>query len=157
VGVVTAQVISPVVPPALVTGPRLAGPGGRARTLPVASLAAAATGSLVCGSATIDCNGRLAEATLLAVLGWAPGTRLDIRVRDGLVLLTADPDAVFTITQPGQVRLPATVRHWCGLTPGSRVLLATDPAVGMLVVHPPAAWQAMLAAVHATVLGGETA
>jgi hypothetical protein len=154
---VTAQVIAPLVPPALILGGRPAGTAGTARTLPVPQFAARGVGSLVCGAATIDCNGRVAETTVITALGWVPGTRLDIRVRGGLVQVTPDPHAVFTITQPGQVRLPATVRHWCDLTPGSRVLLAADLTTGLLVVHPPAAWQAMLTTFHATMLGGETA
>ncbi|GGM67957.1 hypothetical protein GCM10011608_61480 [Micromonospora sonchi] len=46
------------------------------------------------------------------------------------------------------------VRQWCGLTAGDRVLLAASPADGLLVVHPPAALDAMVVAVHADVLGG---
>ncbi|SCL25665.1 hypothetical protein GA0070624_5599 [Micromonospora rhizosphaerae] len=105
--------------------------------------------------AAIDCNGRLADGTVIPSLGWVAGTHLDIRVSGGLVLLTADPHAVFRVTRPGQVRLPATVRHWCGLVPGTRVLLVADAAAGLLVVHPPAALHAMITAFHTAVLGGE--
>ncbi|AXH94700.1 AbrB/MazE/SpoVT family DNA-binding domain-containing protein [Micromonospora aurantiaca] len=105
----------------------------------------------------MDCNGRLADATVIPSLGWVAGTRLDIRVSGGLVLLTADSHAVFRVTRPGQVRLPATVRHWCALAPGSRVLLVAEPAAGRLVVHPPAALHTMITGFHATVLGGEAA
>jgi hypothetical protein len=111
--------------------------------------------SVVCGIAAIDCNGRLAEATVIPTLGWTPGTQLDIRVNGGLVLITADPQAVFRVTRPGQVRLPATVRHWCGLAPGSRVLLVADPEAGRLVVHPPAALHSMITKFHAAALGGD--
>jgi hypothetical protein len=107
--------------------------------LPVPQLAPRCVRSTVCGTATIDCNGRVAEAAVITALGWTPGTRLDIRERGGLVLITADRHAVFRMARQGQMRLPATVRHWCGLTPGTRVLLAADPATGLLVVHPPAA------------------
>jgi hypothetical protein len=154
--VVTALVVSPVVPPP-VTDARQAGQVNGRRALPVAQLAPASGLSPVCGMAAIDCNGRITEATVIPVLGWAPGTRLDIRAHGGLVLVTADPHAVFRVTQPGQVRLPATVRHWYGLTAGSRVLLVADPAAGRLVVHPPAAIQTMISAFHAAVLGGEAA
>jgi hypothetical protein len=106
---------------------------------------------------TIDCNGRLVEATVIPALDWTPGTRLDIRLHGGLILVTADPHAVFRVTRPGQVRLPATVRHWCGLAPGSRVLLVADPVAGCLVVYPPAVVHAMVTAFHAAVLGGEVA
>ncbi len=77
--------------------------------------------------AAIDVNGRLADGVVIPALAWAVNTRLDIRVRGGLVVVTADPQAVFRVTQAGQVRLPATVRHWCTLTAGSRVLLVADP------------------------------
>lgn len=150
----SAAVVSPVVPPRA-SGSRRSGSAHARGTLPVPELAPAHDGSTVCGLATIDCNGRVAEAAVITALGWVPGTRLDIRVHDGLVLITADPHAVFRMTRPGQVRLPATVRHWYGLTPGSRVLLTADPGVGRLVVHPPAALHAMITQFHAAVLGGE--
>lgn len=111
--------------------------------------------STVCGIATVDCNGRVAEGAVITALGWAPGTRLDIRESGGLVLITADRHAVFRMTRKGQLRLPATIRHWCGLTPGSRVMLAAHPATGLLVVHPPAALHAMIIQYHTTVLGGD--
>lgn len=153
----TALVVSPVVPPP-VADARQGGQANGRRALPVAQLAPPASDrSPVCGMAAIDCNGRITEATVIPVLGWAPGTRVDIRVRAGLVLVTADPHAVFRVTQPGQVRLPATVRHWYGLAPGSRVLLVADPAAGRLVVHPPAALHTMITEFHAGLLGGEAA
>jgi hypothetical protein len=63
---------------------------------------------------------------VVRALGWDVGTRLDIRVRAGLVLITADPHAVFRVTHPGQVRIPAGVRDWCGMLLLSR--LGIDPA-----------------------------
>jgi hypothetical protein len=42
------------------------------------------------------------------------------------------------------------------LAAGSRVLLVADPAAGRLVVHPPAALDAMIGQYHAAVLGGES-
>ncbi|MFD6756116.1 MULTISPECIES: AbrB/MazE/SpoVT family DNA-binding domain-containing protein [Micromonospora] len=105
--------------------------------------------------AAIDRDGRLAEAVVIPALGWLSGTRVDVRVRGGLVLVTANPHAAFRVTRPGQVRLPATVRHWCGLAAGSRVLLVADPAVGRLVVYPPAAVHAMITEAQAAALDGE--
>lgn len=104
--------------------------------------------------ATIDCNGRIAESTAIGALGWGGGTRLNIQVRAGLVLITEDPYAAFKMTRAGQVRLPAGVRDWCRLAAGHRVLLSADPACGRLVVHPPAVVTAMIERFHATVLGG---
>jgi hypothetical protein len=62
---------------------------------------------------------------------------------------------VFRVTDRGHLRLSATVRHWCALVPGDRVLLAADPAQGQLAVYPPAALDAVIGRVHAAVLGGE--
>jgi len=110
---------------------------------------------MVYGTATIDCNGRVAESIVISALRWAPGTRLDIRESGGLVVVTADRQGVFSMTGQGHLRLPAAARHWCGLAAGDRVLLAADPAQGLLVVHPPAALDAMITQFHAAVLGGE--
>jgi hypothetical protein len=105
--------------------------------------------------ATLDCNGRLAEASVVAALGWGVGTRLDIHVCAGLVLISANPRAVFRMAHAGHVRIPAGVRDWCGLAPGDRVLLAADREAGLLVVHPPAALTAMTTRYLAAVMSGE--
>jgi hypothetical protein len=82
---------------------------------------------------------------------------LDIHESGGLVLVRADRQGVFSVTGQGYVRLPATVRRWCGLVPGDRGLLAADPGQGLLVVHPPAAVDAMVTQFHADELGGDVA
>jgi bifunctional DNA-binding transcriptional regulator/antitoxin component of YhaV-PrlF toxin-antitoxin module len=151
--VITAGVISPVVPGRVMPAGLTAGPTVK-RSLPLAALAEPTAASAVCGVATIDCNGRLAEHTVMTALGWTAGSRLDIRVVGGLVLVQADPQAVFRMTRPGQLRLPATVRHWCDLTPGCRLLLIADPDIGLLVIYPPAAVTAMATQYHALVMGG---
>lgn len=110
---------------------------------------------MVYGTAAIDCNGRVAEATVIGALGWTPCTRLSIRENGGLVLVAADRQGVFRLTGHGHLRLPATVRHWCGLVAGERLLLAADPTAGLLVVHTPAAVDAMIADLHARVLGSD--
>jgi bifunctional DNA-binding transcriptional regulator/antitoxin component of YhaV-PrlF toxin-antitoxin module len=78
-------------------------------------------------------------------------------VSEGLVLVRADEQALSRVTQPGQVRLPAPVRHWCGLTGGSRVLLVAYPEAGLLVVQPPASLHTMITEFHAAALGGDAA
>jgi hypothetical protein len=122
------------------------------RPLPLPPLRLAAVGepSVVYGTAAIDCNGRLAERAVLGALGWLPGTRLSIRESGGLVVVTGDRSGVFGVTGQGHLRLPATVRHRVGLTTGDRVLLSADSVRGVLVVHPPAALEAMIAQVHAS-------
>jgi hypothetical protein len=158
--VTASSVVTPVVPPTMAPGlggGRAPRPGTARRVLPLARLTSSRARSTVYGLATIDCNGRVAETVVINALGWVPGTRLDIRESGGLVLVTASRHGVFAMTGQGYLRLPATVRHWCGLVPGDRVMLAADPADGLLVVHPPAALDAMITQFHASVLGGEAA
>jgi hypothetical protein len=107
--------------------------------------------------ARLDDRGRIADRAVVRVLGWVPGTRLAMRESHGLVLVEADRQGVFAVTGAGHVRLPATVRHWCRLAAGDRVLLVAEPAYGLLVVHPPAVLDAMVDRAHAAVLGGATA
>jgi hypothetical protein len=152
----TGVVVSPLVPP-VATPDRPDGAIARAgrRPLPVARLAVTRLRSTVYGLAAVDDRGRVADHAVVAALGWGSGTRLDVHESGGLVLIRADRQGVFSVTGQGHLRLPATVRHWCGLVPGDRVLLAADPDQGLLVVHPPAALDAMVGQFHANVLGGD--
>jgi len=109
----------------------------------------------VYGLAAVDGRGRIADHQVMTALGWLSGTRLDIRECEGLVLVAANRHGVFAMTSQGHLRLPGTVRHWCRLAPGERVLLAAHPAEGRLVVYPPAAVDAMIAQFHASMPGGE--
>ena len=154
-----SSVVTPVVPPTMahgLGGGRAPTPGTGRRVLPLARLASSRARSTVYGLATIDCNGRVAEAAVINALGWVPGTRLDIQESAGLVLVTASRHGVFAMTGQGYLRLPATVRHWCGLVRGDRVLLAAEPEQGRLVVHPPMALDDMITQFHDRVLGGAT-
>lgn len=128
-------------------------PAGQ-RPLPVSRLAVTRLRSTVYGLAAVDDRGRVADHTVVRALGWGSGIRLEIREIGGLVLVRADRQGVFSMTGQGHLRLPAMVRHWCGLVPGDRVLLAADPDQRLLVVHPPAALDAMVSQFHADVLGG---
>lgn len=152
----TAGVVWPIIPQ---TGPeagRWSGSGVVRRPLPLPPVPLTSdAGSVVFGVTAVDVSGRVAEATVLGALGWGVGTRLGIRVESGLVLVAADPGAVFRMRRAGQFRLPAGVRDWCGLGAGSRVLLVADLAAGLLVVHPPVVVAAMVGRVHVAVLSGE--
>jgi hypothetical protein len=110
--------------------------------------------AVVYGMAAVDCRGRVADRAVLAALGWAAGTRLQIREAGGRLLVRADTHGVFRVTSQGHLRLPAGVRHCCGLVPGDRLLLAADLASGVLVVHPPAALDAVFADHGAGAYGG---
>ncbi|WP_406083502.1 AbrB/MazE/SpoVT family DNA-binding domain-containing protein [Micromonospora zamorensis] len=122
--------------------------------MPLPVLPTPRAGTMAYGLAAIDNSGRIADRAIIRVLGWGPGTRLHIREASGVIVVRLDRQGVFTVTGQGHLHLPAAVRHWCGLTAGDRVLLAASPADGLLVVHPPAALDAMVVAVHADLLGG---
>ncbi|HET9655063.1 MAG TPA: hypothetical protein VFP72_06900 [Kineosporiaceae bacterium] len=92
---------------------------------------------------------------MLRRLGWWAGTRLDVREDHGLVIVRADQRAVFRVSGQGFLLLPATLRRWCRLADGDRVLLVADPQAAWLVIHPPASVAAMVAAAHTRVWGGE--
>jgi hypothetical protein len=109
----------------------------------------------VYGMATLDDRGRVADRVVIRSLGWVGGTRLAVREANGLVLVCADRGGVFAVTGQGHVRLPAVVRHRCGLVAGDRVLLAADAGEGLLVVHPPVVLDAMVGQLHTAVLGGD--
>jgi bifunctional DNA-binding transcriptional regulator/antitoxin component of YhaV-PrlF toxin-antitoxin module len=102
---------------------------------------------------TIDNRGRVADASVVRALGWAPGTRLHVREQGRLVVVSLGDQGVFQIGTSGHLVIPVAVRRWCGLRPGDRVLLAGDPARGLIVVHPPEAIDAMVEQQHAIRLG----
>ncbi len=157
----TGSVIEPVVIPATslrrdghASGPRLGSPVTR-RILPLPIVPIPRTSMVVYGLAAVDCRGRVADRAVVLALGWTSGTRLDIRQIRGLLFIRADTHGVFSVTAQGHLRLPATVRHCCGLVPGDRVLLAADPDWDLLVVHPPAALDDLLAPRRAGLLDGD--
>jgi hypothetical protein len=82
---------------------------------------------------------------------------LSIRAAGGLVIVSAGADGPFGVTRQGHLRLPAALRRGCGIGPGDRVLLAAEPAKGVLVVHPPAALDAMLTSFLSGVMAGDAA
>jgi hypothetical protein len=145
---VTEPVVKPVIPAdvAAPAPPRAGSP------LPLAGFSVPDAGPMVAAVVTMDRDGRVADAAVLAALGWPVGTHLDIRISGGLILVSADPHGVFRLARAGQIRIPAAARHRCGLMPGNRLLVTAD--AGRLVVHPPAHVARMVADFHAAVFDG---
>jgi hypothetical protein len=108
------------------------------------------------GVSAVGANGRLGDRAVLRRLGWLPGRRVDIREDHGLITVAADPQGSFQVSGQGFLLLPATVRRWCRIRTGDRVLVVADPAAHGLVIHPPVALTSMLAAAHVALWGGET-
>ncbi len=153
----TAMIAAVIPPSGLAAGTpgEVAARALRRRPLPLPDVPRQRDSRSMYGLATLDCHGRLADRKLIAALGWKPGTRLAISETGGLFVVEADRRGVFAVIPQGHIRLPATIRHWCRLTAGDRVLLVADPDAGRLVVHPPAALDAMVGTVHEAVLGGD--
>ncbi|MCI0688888.1 MAG: hypothetical protein L0Y54_16900, partial [Sporichthyaceae bacterium] len=111
---------------------------------PLPTLVTRRARATVYGLAGVDDRGRVADRTLIRALGWTEHTRLDLRVDTGRVVITAVTDGRHGLAGRDRVPLPARVRRGCGIEPGDRVLLAAEPADGVLTVHPLASLDAML-------------
>lgn len=151
----TRAIVSPVIPS-----------GGRRRqasplastlhrALPLPAVRTDRDHHLVYGMAAVDRRGRVADQAVVRALGWAPGTRLDMREAHGLLVVQASPQGIFAVTRQGHLRLPADARHCVCLAPGDRVLLVADPGGGRLVVHPPAVLDLIVTRLHTELLGGD--
>jgi hypothetical protein len=125
--------------------------------LPLARLTQRPAGTLRFGLATIDTNGRVADAALTRALEWTATTRLHIQAYTGLIVVAADEHGIFRLSSLGHVKLPAAARHWCRLGAGDRVLLAADPVNSILIVHPPVILEELVTGLHATHFAGGAA
>ena len=131
-----------------------------ARPMPVPALGSCSPRAAVYGLAVLDRYGRLAERSVLRALGWGPGRPLALTLLAGSVV--AIPTAVpgsgssVRIGNDEYLRLPVGVRRACHLAAGDRVLLVADRSAGRLLLHPPAALDALLDAHHTALLRGAT-
>jgi len=153
----TARLVPPITP-----GRR---PGGHlgshpvrhaACPLPIPLMPVRSTPETVYGLAVIDCHGRTADRIVLHALGWRPGRPVALSIIGGSVLAVPDDRADVAISVDGYLRLPIGLRRRCGLTTGDRVLLVADPPADRLLIHPPAALDAVLGAHHTALLPGAT-
>jgi hypothetical protein len=104
----------------------------------------------------VDKAGRIASSAVFRAMGWPARTRLQVREDHGLILVRRDPGGVLSLNDAGHLCLLEPVRRWCDLHPGDRVLLAAEPGRQLLVIHPPAALDAMITHAHG-VIGGDEA
>jgi hypothetical protein len=111
----------------------------------------------VYGLAVLDRYGRLAELTVLRALGWGPGQPLTLTLLAGSVLAAPCSGSPVRVGNDGYLRLPVGLRRACRLVAGDRVLLVAEPPAGRLLLHPPAALDALLDAHHTALLRGSDA
>jgi hypothetical protein len=154
-----AGVIAPVVP--LQGTGHMAGRAGvvsLARDpLPLPELPPQRTSTVVYGASAIDDRGRVADRVVLRALGWPAGHRLAIRETAGALAVVPDPSGSHQVTGRGRLRIPAALRHRCGLATGDRVLLAADPDRSHLAIYSPVALDNALASAALIRFGGEPA
>jgi hypothetical protein len=124
--------------------------------MPVPALGSCSGREAVYGLAVLDRYGRLAERSVLRALGWRPGRTLALTLLAGSVLAVPRAGSPVRIGNDEYLRLPVGMRRACHLVAGDRVLLVADRAAGRLLLHPPAALDALLDAHHTTMLRGAT-
>jgi hypothetical protein len=155
---VRAGVIGPVVPPLVPASGRAAVPSVVTLVrgpLPLPTLTPRRISTVVYGLSAVDDRGRVADRVIMRVLGWSAGLRLDIRETGGILTVLTDRDGGYQVTSQGHLRLPAPLRHRCGLQAGDRILLAADPDRSRLAVCPPAALDTLLPQQSTATTGGE--
>jgi hypothetical protein len=154
--VVTASFVPPLIPTA-VPGGVSAGPAGQGRRpppVPALEPVPPPAAGVVYAVSAVDKSGRVADRGIVRALGWAPGTRLDIREQAGVIVASAAVGGTGRVDGRGHLRLPLAVRRWCRLAAGDRVLLAADRAMGVLRAYPPAALDRLLADARAAAAWG---
>ena len=109
------------------------------------------------GIATLDGGGRVGDRRIMRSLGWRPDEQLDVTVVGDAVLVRPRCEGPYRVPPGLLVAIPASVRHWCALSPGDRVLLAADPERGALVVYTTTTLDRLVLAYHATLFGGDDA
>ncbi|SCF23138.1 hypothetical protein GA0070618_4259 [Micromonospora echinospora] len=100
-----------------------------------------------------DAAGRVTARALLRALGWTPGLTLHVDVVTGAILITPAVDGAHVVGTREELPLPAAARHLCGIATGEPVLLAALPRQNRILVHPSHTITAVLADLHARILG----
>jgi hypothetical protein len=153
-------VVAPVVPPLLPASGRVAAPSVMALVrgpLPLPTLVSRRMSTVVYGLSAVDDRGRVADRVVIGALGWFAGLCLDMHEAAGVLTVFTDSEGVYRVTSQGHLRLPAPLRHRCGLNAGDRVLLVADPQRSRLAVYPPAALDILLPQQSTDTTGGEPA
>lgn len=88
------------------------------------------------GLRRVDRNGRVIDKSVIAALGWHPGTRLDATTVEGAVRLTLCETGRNRITNESDLRLAARTRRILSINAGDQVLLAADTQRAALILLP---------------------
>jgi AbrB family looped-hinge helix DNA binding protein len=133
----TARPLAPVLPSSAVPSVRQRAKSAAGRSLPLAWSAPVPSlpEDVVYGIGRIDASGRIADQSVITVMGWRGGDLLTLTADAGVVTARRDPGGMVTIPRRGYIAIPAALRLRCGLEPGDRVLLAGAPADETLTAY----------------------
>ena len=92
--------------------------------------------SLSLDMARLDGSGRFAARTLLRILGWVPGQRVDLTVVGDAVVISSSSSGRHAVGARGEVAMPEAARALLSLECDHRVLVVAASQHGVLVVHP---------------------
>jgi hypothetical protein len=84
---------------------------------------------------SVDRDGRLADRSVTAFMGWSAGQAVEWAVEPNLIVI-ARSGVGGRINRRGHLRLPLTVRRACRIAARDRVLVAGDQRRGELLVIP---------------------
>lgn len=112
--------------------------------LPIPALVDTAGGDGICCVVTpVDRDGRLADRSVLAFMGWFAGQAVAF-VNEPDLIVVAWTNGSGRVDRRGHLRLPLAVRRRCGIVTGDRVLVAANRQRSELLVIPMAALDAMI-------------
>jgi hypothetical protein len=82
------------------------------------------------------------------------GQQLALDVIYGLIVVRPTSTSPHVLDHRGALRLPAAIRHMCGINPGLPVVLAASVPEQTVVIHPEKVVARLLATHYADLLGG---
>jgi len=97
---------------------------------------------------TICCHGQLSDRTPVRLLDWKPDQPVALVVKGRAAVGLANSRSTCRIGPRGHLRLPATVRHQCGVAAGQKLLVAVSVEHRIVIVYPVAAIDRALTSLH---------
>ncbi|MGW4393825.1 hypothetical protein ACWEHA_00940 [Amycolatopsis nivea] len=147
--------VPPLIPGAE-TGSRLAALAPAVERLPLPTVPAPSRhADLAYALSRLDGSGRLSATTVLAQLRWRTSVRLDATVIGTSIVFRPDRHGPFALDPKRKVVVPHILRRPCRLRTGDQALLVADVRENILVVHPMAAFDKLVLARHASLIGGD--
>ncbi|KZM75466.1 hypothetical protein AWN90_18980 [Nocardia terpenica] len=86
--------------------------------------------------AVICCHGQVGDRAAVKRLGWLPEQPISLTVAGRTAVAFEHSDGGFRVDHDGHLRLPAVIRHRCGIEPGDRLLIAASVPGRLLLIYP---------------------